>query len=64
MLELDAWLQPFLEHRYPHLPPEDQAAFGRLLELEDFQLFDLLTRAAQPVPDLRRIVAELLTSRH
>lgn len=64
MLELDAWLQPFLERRYPELDAQARADFERLLDLEDFQLYDFLTRASQPPPDLRGIVDQLLSSRH
>lgn len=59
MLELDAWLQPFLETRYPVLDPAGQAAFARLLELEDFQIFDLLTGASPPPAELRCIIEQL-----
>ena len=64
MLELDAWLQPFMERRYPQLDENGRAAFQRLLEMDDFQLYDLLTRTSAPPEDLRGIVEELLTSRH
>jgi antitoxin CptB len=61
MLELDAWLQPFLENRYPLLDAPQQAAFARLLELEDFQIFDLLTGASPPPAELRCVIEQLRT---
>lgn len=63
MLELDAWLQPFLETRYAGLDVDTQAAFARLLELEDFQIFDLLTGASPPPAELRCVIDQLRTQR-
>lgn len=42
MLELDLVLMPFAEQVYPQLDTDDQAAYKRLLEFEDPQLFGWL----------------------
>lgn len=39
MLELDVLFQPFVEAQYELLSNEDKAAFVRLLECEDPELF-------------------------
>ncbi len=56
MLELDAWLTTFFERHYAELPADRQRAFAKLLEQDDMQLFDWLTAAAEPPPDLQPIV--------
>ena len=56
MLELDLYLVPFAEHRYPGLTRADRAAYGKLLECEDWEILDWLRRESAPVPDLARIV--------
>ena len=43
MLELDAWLGGFVDTVYPRLAPDEQAAFGRLVECEDMDLFAWLS---------------------
>lgn len=63
MLELDLLLAPFVEERFPSLASQDQAAFARLLEEEDAELFLWLSRKAQPQdPALQRLV-ELILAR-
>lgn len=56
MLELDLFLVPFAEHRYPDLTPADRAAYRHLLEREDWEILDWLRQDSAPPPDLARIV--------
>ena len=50
LLELDILLQRFLREQYKALAPRQQAAFAALIELEDLDLWHLVT-ADQPVND-------------
>ncbi len=59
MLELDAWLTGFLDTDYAALPATEQAAFARLLEEDDLQLFDWLTGRGVPPEDLRAVVERM-----
>ncbi len=62
MWELDLLLIPFLEHRYTSLDVEDQAAFQRLIEQEDQDLFIWLMRREWPEDaSLRRVVKMIVT---
>ena len=56
MLELDLFLVPFAENRYPDLTPADRAAYRHLLEREDWEILDWLRQDSPPPPDLARIV--------
>jgi antitoxin CptB len=58
MLELDVFLQRFLDHYYADLSETDQAIFARFLDGEDQDLFDWLTgkREAEDA-DLQHMVA-------
>lgn len=46
--ELDHLLQRYLRDRYPKAGGEEQAAFERLLELQDPELQDFFSGYAQP----------------
>ncbi len=62
MLELDAWLAGFVDEVYPGLDAEQQAAFARLLDEEDPDLYDWLTgRGNLPVHyrDVIRSITQL-----
>lgn len=57
MLELDLILQPFVEHIYPTIAPEDQLLYQQLLDCEDQDLFVWFLRRQEPEDEgLRRIV--------
>ncbi len=48
MGELDRLLQPFFDDAYERLPASQQRAFASLLELDDPELFALLTGRESP----------------
>jgi antitoxin CptB len=48
MRELDVVLERYLQHRYAQAPPAERAAFERLLELQDPDLFGFLLRRVRP----------------
>lgn len=57
MLELDIFLQRYLEEAYLQLSPEDQELFEVLLSCQDQDLFIWLTEREQPTdPALARMV--------
>lgn len=59
MLELDAWLVDFLDTVYPTLPEVEQRLFGRMLERDDFQLFDWLTGHAPPPEEFSGLIERM-----
>lgn len=48
MLELDLALMPFVKEVYPNMAEQDQAAYRRLLECEDTELFDWVLQKGRP----------------
>jgi len=60
LLELDLVLTGFLKHQYPHLSPQERAAFDKLLEVPDESLLGYV-RGDQVPPenDLKQIVEKL-----
>ena len=56
MLELDLLLVDFARHRYPKLSMEDQAAYQRLLELDDWLVWDWLQGQVPPRAEFARII--------
>lgn len=48
MLEIDLALMPFAREVYPHLPEDEQAAYRRLLESEDTELFAWILERSKP----------------
>ena len=56
ILELDLMLTSFARSRYPELAAADQSAYRRLLEAEDWRLWDWL-QGEPPPAELARIVA-------
>jgi antitoxin CptB len=55
--ELDLLLTRFLDESWDDAPPATRAAFARLLELQDPELYALLTgRADAPDPELADVV--------
>lgn len=61
MLELDLVLMPFAEQVYPGLDAAEQAAYRRLLEEEDADIFGwVVHRVAVPDPALAPIVERIL----
>jgi antitoxin CptB len=48
MRELDVLLLRYLEHDYPSAVAADRAAFARILELQDPELFGYLVGRAHP----------------
>lgn len=59
MLELDALLQSFLADGYQALALIERAAFHRLLERDDIELYAWLTGREPPPADLRFVVEKL-----
>lgn len=58
--ELDVLLGRFLEERYAASPPAVQAAFARLLEWPDPELYDCLTgRGESGDPELDDVIARI-----
>lgn len=57
MLELDTWLNRFLDRGFAKLPIAQQRLFVYLLEQDDMTLYDWLTGSVEPPPDLRELVA-------
>lgn len=63
LLELDITLTRFLDNGFEKLSDEDQRAFVELADLEDYDLWDLLTGKAEVNdPRLAPIVALLRKS--
>ena len=56
MLELDLLLVDFARRRYPDLNQADQAAYQRLLEQDDWVVWDWLQRQLPPLAEYARIV--------
>lgn len=48
MLELELLLQPFIQYAFGDLPPTAQDAYERLLEFDDWDLFEWLQGRASP----------------
>jgi len=60
--ELDLLLMRFLDERWSDEPEDVRAAFGRLLELQDPDLYALLTgRAAATDPGIALVVERIRT---
>lgn len=59
MLELDAWLGGFLEAAYPGLDRAEQAAFGRLIEQEDMDLYAWLSGQATAPAEFRPVIEKI-----
>jgi antitoxin CptB len=60
MKELDLVLVRYLEHEYPVASPADRAAFARILELQDPELFGYLVgRDTPPDAGLRHVLARI-----
>ncbi|MGI9288356.1 MAG: succinate dehydrogenase assembly factor 2 [Pseudomonadales bacterium] len=65
MLELDLVLMPFAERVYPQLAAADQAAYKRLLECEDPELFRwLLGHGVTDDEQLSGIITKILSYAH
>ena len=52
LLELDLLLQKFFDRCYHQLSPDDRATFGRLLELPDQTLLEVLLKGADVPSDV------------
>lgn len=64
MLELELALQPFLAKRLDDLSSSDRARFERLLEHDDWDIFEWLQgREPAPDADLAGIVEEIRAAR-
>jgi antitoxin CptB len=60
MKELDLVLVRYLEHEYPAASPDDRAAFARILELQDPELFGYLVGRDSPSDaGLRHVLARI-----
>jgi antitoxin CptB len=60
MRELDELLGRYLEEEYPIASPSDREAFGRILELQDPEIFGyLLGRTIPEEASLRHVVARI-----
>jgi antitoxin CptB len=64
MLELDTWLNRFLDRRFGELPIAQQRRFVYLLQQDDMTLYDWFTGSVEPPPDLRALVDEIRQHRH
>lgn len=63
MLELDTWLNRFLDHGYDQLPVAQQRLFVYLLQQDDMSLYDWFTRSVEPPPELRDLVDKICGTR-
>lgn len=59
MLELDLILQRYLNHHYPSAPPREQSQFLELLELQDPELYPLVTGATPPSTEHRSLIEKI-----
>jgi antitoxin CptB len=60
MLELDLALMPFVEHRLPTLASAGRARYGRLLDHDDWDIYDWIQgRSLPPDDDMVGIVEEV-----
>jgi antitoxin CptB len=59
MLELDLILQRYLNDHYPSAERDEQAQFIALLELQDPELYALVTRATPPSPPLSPLIEKI-----
>jgi antitoxin CptB len=60
MKELDLLLLRYLEQDYEAASPADRAAFARILDLQDPELFGYLVGRAVPTDDtLRHVLARI-----
>jgi len=60
MKELDLVLVRYLEQEYPAASPDDRAAFARILELQDPELFGYLVGRDSPSDaGLRHVLARI-----
>jgi len=67
MLELDTWLNRFLDDGYDKLPIALQRSFVYLLEQDDMMLYDWLSGSVEPPPALKELVEgirAIRTDRH
>lgn len=63
MLELELLLQPFVRTRLAGLDTGSKRLYARLLEQEDWDIFDWLQRRSEPEDEgLREIVASIRTA--
>jgi len=61
MLELELLLLPFVRDAFADLPPPAQAAYHRLLEFDDWDVFDWLQgRAAVPEDDADPAIVDII----
>ena len=60
--ELDVLTTRYLEHFYPTASLEEQHAFARLLELQDPDLYLLLSRKSEPHDVLQASIIEKIHS--
>jgi antitoxin CptB len=64
MRELDVLLLRYLEQDYPSAAPADRAAFGRILELQDPELFGYLVGRTTPEDGtVRHVIARIRRDR-
>jgi antitoxin CptB len=60
MRELDVLLQRYLDEDYPQASPRERAAFARILELQDPEIFGYLVGRDSPQEaSLRDVVARI-----
>jgi antitoxin CptB len=60
MRELDELLTRYLEHDYPAASAGERAAFARILELQDPEIFGYLVGRSTPAEEgLRHVVARI-----
>jgi antitoxin CptB len=59
MLELDAWLEGFLETGYRQLDPTEQGIFGRLLDQEDMDLLAWLSGQSTAPAEFAAVIEKI-----
>ncbi|MCP1726665.1 antitoxin CptB [Natronospira proteinivora] len=63
MKELDVMLSRYLDEQWPQAPQSERAAFARLLDCQDPELWDWLTGRSQPgEKDLAHVVSRIRES--
>jgi antitoxin CptB len=64
MLELELALAPFVDRHLDRLSARDRARYARLLEHDDWDIFDWVQGKSEPLdPELAAIVAQVRAAR-
>lgn len=63
MKELDVLMEGYLANRYPDAPPQEQAAFRAVLEMDDPDIYAICVKRMAPPPQLKIIFDQLQVRR-